>query len=57
MTRCCYLCLALALGACRNDQPPPPTAQEAEQLDEAEAMLNELGNEKGPEADAPGPSQ
>ena len=47
---------ALALSACRDAQPPLPTSEQSDQLNEAEAMLNELGNEKGPEANAPGPS-
>jgi hypothetical protein len=29
------------LGACRNDAPPPPTAEQSDQLNEAEDMLNE----------------
>jgi hypothetical protein len=46
----------LLLAACGDQQPPAPTAEEAAQLDEAEAMLNELSaNEKGPEQ-SPGPS-
>lgn len=34
------LLAALSLAACRDDQPPAPTAEEAEQLNEAEAMLD-----------------
>ncbi len=37
--------LALLLTACSQDRPPAPTAEENRQLDEAEAMLNESGNE------------
>ena len=48
--------LALVIAACDRDRPPAPTAEQSNQLDEAEAMLNELANEKGPEANAPGPS-
>jgi hypothetical protein len=41
-------CFALGLVACDRDRPPAPTAEQANQLDEAEAMLNELGqNEEG----------
>jgi hypothetical protein len=45
----------LFLAACGDQQPPAPTAEEAAQLNEAEAMLNELSNEEGPER-SPGPS-
>ena len=42
------VCLALCLVACDRDRPPAPTAEQSNQLDEAEAMLNELGqNEEG----------
>jgi hypothetical protein len=48
---------ALILTACGDDRPPAPTAEEAEQLNAAEEMLNqEAANEKGPESDLPGPS-
>ena len=55
--------IALLLAACRNDAPPPPTSEQAAQLDEAEAMLNELSanedlaaNEEGPADRSTGPS-
>lgn len=38
--------IALLLTACGADRPPAPTAEENRQLDEAEAMLNEAGNEQ-----------
>jgi hypothetical protein len=45
------------LGACREQRPPAPTAEQSAQLNEAEAMLNDVGtNEEGPEANASGPS-
>jgi hypothetical protein len=48
--------LVLALAACRKDQPPAPTAEQAEQLNDAENMLNDVAaNEEGPEQ-SPGPS-
>ena len=50
------IALALLVAACADDRPPAPTAEENERLDEAEAMLNEMGNEEGPEAEAPDPS-
>ena len=37
--------IALLLTSCGEDRPPAPTAEENRQLDEAEAMLNEVGNE------------
>ena len=45
------------LAACGDDRPERPTAEQSEQLDEAEAMLNAAAaNEKGPEAEASDPS-
>jgi hypothetical protein len=51
-------CLALmTCAACHDQQPPAPTAEQAEQLNQTEDMLNSLAaNEEGPEANAPGPS-
>ena len=56
--RILLLCLLVLVAACHERQrPPAPTSEESNQLNEAEAMLNELGpNEKGPEANATGPS-
>lgn len=48
--------LLLALGACRDQRPPAPTAEQADQLNDAENMLNDAANEEGPEADASSPS-
>ncbi|MEO5578693.1 MAG: hypothetical protein ABIR25_06555 [Sphingomicrobium sp.] len=42
------LLFALLLTACGEERPPAPTAEENRQLDEAEAMLNEVGSETGP---------
>ena len=42
-----FALIALLLTACGEDRPPAPTAEENRQLDEAEAMLNEVGNEAG----------
>ena len=51
------LLAALVLTACGQDRPPAPTAEEAEQLNEAEKLLNaEAAKEKGPESKLPGPS-
>ena len=50
------LALPLMLCACREQGPPAPTAEQNQQLNEAEAMLNEMSKEEGPETNAPGPS-
>ena len=42
------LVLALMIAGCDRDRPPAPTPEQSNQLDEAEAMLNELAeNEEG----------
>ena len=47
----------LLLSACnREEQPQAPTADESDRLNDAEAMLNGLANEEGPEDFSPGPS-
>jgi len=47
----------LLLVGCRKDQPPTPTAEQSQQLNDAEDMLNKMAeNEEGPEANASGPS-
>ena len=48
--------LILSLSACRDERPPAPTSEQSQQLNEAEAMLNEMRNEEGPENRSPGPS-
>jgi hypothetical protein len=48
----------MLLAACGDDRPPAPTAEESDQLNEAEELLNqEAAIEKGPEDRSPGPSQ
>jgi hypothetical protein len=48
----------MLLAACGDDRPPAPTAEESDQLNEAEELLNqEAAKEKGPEDRSPGPSQ
>ena len=48
--------LALVVTACDRDAPPAPSAAEAERLDEAENLLNDMGNEKGAEPFDPAPN-
>jgi hypothetical protein len=36
--------LALLTAACDRDRPPAPTTEQAEQLNEAEAMLNDMAS-------------
>ena len=54
------IALLLALGllcACRDQAPPAPTAEQADQLNEMDQTLDALAqNEEGPEANASGPS-
>jgi hypothetical protein len=50
------ICATLLLAACHERRPPTPTAEQSQQLNEADSMLNDLANEKGPEANASGPS-
>lgn len=45
--------VVLAAACNREDQPEAPTPAEAERLNEAEEMLNELANEEGGEAPTP----
>ena len=50
------LLLTLILAGCRDAQPPLPTTEQSAQLNEAEAMLDQLGNEEGPADRSTGPS-
>jgi len=55
--RVLLLVSSLLLAACHKDEPQGPTAEQADQLNDAEAMLNDMAkNEEGPEANAPSPS-
>ncbi len=47
----------LLLAACGDDRPPAPTAEQSDQLNQAEELLNQqAASEKGPESNPPGPS-
>jgi hypothetical protein len=49
--------ILLIAAACRDQTPPGPTSEQSAQLNEAEAMLNDLAaNEEGPEDRSSGPS-
>ena len=52
------LCVGLLLCSCHDrQQPPAPTAEQSDQLNDAEDMLNGMAhNEEGPEANASSPS-
>ena len=50
-------CVLLLLCACRDQRPPQPTAEQSDQLNDAESMLNGMAqSEEGPEANASSPS-
>jgi hypothetical protein len=51
------LTMTVLFGCDRQERAPAPTAEERERLDDAEAMLNGLSNEEGPEAEAASPSK
>ena len=52
-----FVCALLLLAGCRDQKPPTPSAQQSEQLNEAEDMLNNVAqNEEGPADRSPGPS-
>jgi hypothetical protein len=47
MSKSLILALSLVLAGCGEQRPPAPTAQQNDQLNEAESMLNEEAG-KGP---------
>jgi hypothetical protein len=50
------LCVLL-LASCRDQRPPAPTAEQAQQLNEAEDLLDNMAtNEEGPADRSTGPS-
>jgi len=48
--------VVLLLCSCGERHPPAPSAQQNAQLNEAETMLNAMGNEEGPVDRSTGPS-
>jgi len=46
----------LLLCGCGEKHPPGPTAEQNAQLNDAENMLNVMGNEEGPANRSTGPS-
>lgn len=50
--------LTLSLAACGEDRPPEPASAQADQLNEAEAMLNDLAEKEraAPSGTAPSDS-
>ena len=42
------LCAALLLASCGDSRPPAPTAEESDQLNEAENLLNEAAEGEAP---------
>jgi hypothetical protein len=50
-------CVPLVLAACHERRPPAPSAEQSAQLNDAEAMLNDMAtNEEGPADRSAGPS-
>ena len=51
------VCVLLFLAACRDERPPAPSAEQSEQLNNAEDMLDNMTtNEEGPADRSTGPS-
>jgi hypothetical protein len=45
--RAILICALLLLASCRKHEPPAPTVEQSAQLNDADAMLNNLANEEG----------
>ena len=51
-----FLLLSLLLvAACKDHRPPAPSAEQSQQLNEAENMLDNMANEEGPADRSTGP--
>jgi hypothetical protein len=50
------VCVLLLLTGCHDKRPPAPTQEQSAQLNDAEDMLNGMGNEEGPANRSAGPS-
>ncbi|MGN6848469.1 MAG: hypothetical protein ACTHJK_03165 [Sphingomicrobium sp.] len=55
MTQYVLIASLLLLAACHKDRPPAPTREQNAQLNDAENMLNAMGNEEGADAQGSGP--
>jgi hypothetical protein len=52
-----FAAVFLLLAACKEQSPPAPTTEQSDQLNEAEDLLNNVGNnEEGPADRSAGPS-
>jgi hypothetical protein len=51
-----FVCVLLLLTGCHDKRPPAPTQEQSAQLNDAEDMLNGMGNEEGPANRSAGPS-
>jgi hypothetical protein len=51
------VCVLLAIVGCKDQRPAAPTAEQSRQLNDAEEMLNSMGNnEEGPADRSASPS-
>jgi hypothetical protein len=48
--------LILLTAGCHDRRPPAPNAEQSAQLNDAEDMLDNMGNEEGPADRSTGPS-
>jgi hypothetical protein len=54
--RAILFCVLLVLASCRKNEPPAPTPEQSAELNDADAMLNNVANEEGPANRSAGPS-
>jgi hypothetical protein len=51
------VCVLLLAASCKDQRPPAPTAEQSQQLNEAENLLDNMAaNEEGPADRSAGPS-